>query len=198
MSTHTHTHAHNVTRVATRPENRGGSAVLAVSSTCEDFELGVELLQEEDDDFQLVESLRVDSTAAPLQPLLLQPVAEEAPGLQQELCVLDAYLQRHQAAPDHHGHHVVHTLQHLLPWPHDVNLQEAEQSQTGPPAHRQFRKLVCVEQKLQLGLLEQKKCQSKSIIPVALFFFILQTEKSGTPARSRPAARWCPWRCSWP
>lgn len=61
--------------------------------TSEHFELGVEFLQEQDDDLQLVQCLRVDGTPSSLQSFLLQPVTEQTPGLQQELCVLDANIQ---------------------------------------------------------------------------------------------------------
>lgn len=91
--------------------------------TSEHFELGVKFLQEEDDDLQLVQCLRVDGSPGSLQSFLLQPVAEQTPCLQQELCVLDADIQRHQATPYYHGNYVVHALQHLLPWPHDIHLE---------------------------------------------------------------------------
>lgn len=61
--------------------------------TSEHFELGVEFLQEEDDDLQLVQCFRVDCSPRSLQPFLLQPVAEQAPCLQQELRILDANIQ---------------------------------------------------------------------------------------------------------
>lgn len=95
-------------------------------------------------------------------------MAEQAPCLQQELCVLDATIKWHQSTPYYHGNYVIYTLQNLLPRAHDIHLQWGKKGKTAG-----WRGLLFSGYKRR-------------------------PEISASPAQSLPVALWCPWHCSWP